>query len=149
LNPNAGVDPQEQAAPEPIVTTVFTVNVARVFKGSVKADESVEVKQLGGEYKGVTYIEEGAFALQAGTTYLLFLAMFPDSPASLLNSDQAQYGVETSGSLLRFGDNQLAFSMADLVAVSGGKWQYPYREPGERPWSRQWSRRARVPPNDR
>jgi hypothetical protein len=120
-NPNAGVDANQQVAPEPIITTVFKVNVARVFKGSAKAGESIEVKQLGGQYGGVTYKEEGAVALQTDTTYLLFLAVFPDSPASLLNSEQAQYGVETSGSLRRVGGNPLTFSVADLVTVSGGK----------------------------
>jgi hypothetical protein len=119
-NPNAGVDAPQQAR-EPVVVTVFQAKISHVFKGSAKVGGSVEVKQLGGQVKGITYQEEGAVALQGGTTYLLFLAVFPDAPASLLNTDQAQYAVDSSGTLRRFGTNQLAFTRADVSKLATGK----------------------------
>ena len=60
-------------------------------------------------------------ALKSGTTYLLFLAVFPDAPASLLNADQAQYTLDAAGALKGFGSNQLSFTRADVAKLSAGK----------------------------
>lgn len=48
----------------------------------------------------------------------LFLATFPDAPASLLNGEQAQYAVDGSGGLRRFGANTLDFTRSDVAKLS-------------------------------
>jgi hypothetical protein len=119
LNPKAGTGAQPDG--EPLVTTVYRAAVTRVYKGAVKVGDTVEVKQLGGQFKGVTYRAEGATMLKSGSAYLLFLAVFPDAPASLLNPNQAQYTIDSTGRPASVGDNTLTVSPADLTRLSAAK----------------------------
>src|SRR4051812_36077663 len=75
----------------PAPCTVFTGRIERAFKG--RPGTEVQVKQVGGTYRGIEYTEAGAIALQPGGRYLIFLEVYPDSPAALLNPAQAQYRV--------------------------------------------------------
>jgi hypothetical protein len=119
LNPNAGTG--AQPAGDPLVATVFQAKVTRVHKGSAKIGDTVDVKQLGGQAAGVTYRAEGVTMLKSGPTYLLFLALFPDAPASLLNPDQAQYPLDATGKPTNLGTNTITFSPADLTRLSAAK----------------------------
>lgn len=113
-NPNAGVD-SPGAGPEPLVTTVFQADVSRVFKGGRAADAGpVEVSQLGGTHDGVTYTDPESVQLTPGSEYLLFLAVFPDSPASLLNPVQGQYPIGESGEPTALEGNDVGASLAEL-----------------------------------
>jgi hypothetical protein len=120
INPEAG-------APEPglngedregMVITVHSATITRVHKGSAKPGEVIEVKQLGGTLDGTTYELENGVPFRDGAKYLLFLVTYPDSPASLLNPQQAQYAVDVNGTFRPLGGNQLAVTNADLVALS-------------------------------
>jgi predicted component of type VI protein secretion system len=116
LNPNAGVAGAAKA--EPVVITVSTLTVTRVHKGAAKVGSTIEVKQLGGTYSGVTYRAEGVSAFRAQTPYLLFLATFADAPASLLNPEQGQYVLDAAGNPTRVSPNGIAVSAADLTRLS-------------------------------
>ncbi|MEV0719828.1 hypothetical protein [Asanoa sp. NPDC050611] len=124
-----GTDPQanpQAGAPEPkappadlgIVITIWSATVTKVHKGR-PTQATVQVQQMGGERDGVVYEQPGAVAFTEGTTYLLFLETYPDSPASLLNPDQAQYTVE-AGTYRPVGDNKLTVTPADLTAKTVG-----------------------------
>lgn len=115
-NPNAGTN-NDQSTDDPLIVTVFQVRVDRVFKGAANPGDTVDVKQLGGDYGGISYQEQGSVQLRPGP-YLLFLAVFPDSPASLLNPNQAQYPMGRSGALSQVGGNTISFSVADLTALA-------------------------------
>ncbi|MEV4628666.1 hypothetical protein AB0J90_20585 [Micromonospora sp. NPDC049523] len=121
LNPNAGMPSGQQQASEALVVTVFQAKANRVFKGDVKPGALVPVKQLGGDYQGVTYRETDAVALRSGTGYILFLALFPDSPASLLNPDQAQYPLDAAGKPGPVSAEAVTFTVADLERLSAGR----------------------------
>jgi hypothetical protein len=116
LNPAAGTG--ANATPDALVVTVYQASVTRVYKGGVAAGSTVPVKQLGGSYQGVTYREVGATALRPGGSYVLFLAVFPDAPASLLNPDQGQYAVGSGGAPATVGTNTLSLTSADLTRLS-------------------------------
>lgn len=95
-NPKAGVDPSE-VEEEP--TTPITVHAARVdavHRGTASVGATIEVGQLGGELNGMRYTTDEA-QLETGKSYLLFLATYPGSPASILGGDV--------GIFLRDGDN--------------------------------------------
>lgn len=119
LNPNAGTGNRE-SADQAVVVTVYKVTVDKVYKGSAKVGSTVEVKQLGGNFNGVSYRQEGLTPLRNGPS-VLFLAVYPDAPASLLNPDQAQYPLDAAGRPTKVGANNLTFSMADLTRLAGGK----------------------------
>lgn len=121
LNPNAGVGAGAQPQDGALITTVFRARIARVYKGAAKVGDTVEVKQLGGQYKGVTYRAEGVTPLKPKSTYLLFLAVFPDAPASLLNPDQAQYPLDAAGKPASIGTNSITITPADLTRLSAAK----------------------------
>ncbi|GAA3820670.1 hypothetical protein GCM10022226_46280 [Sphaerisporangium flaviroseum] len=119
-NPQAGV-PQGQAAPpeqQPVVTTVYPVEVVKVFKGSAKPGENIQVKELGGTVNGVTYKEPGSRPLEKGKTYVLFLETYPDSPASLLNPEQGKYPIDAAGNLAPLAENPVKLTRPDLDNLS-------------------------------
>ncbi|HLL66636.1 MAG TPA: hypothetical protein VK453_12965 [Micromonosporaceae bacterium] len=117
-NPQAGAGHPPAAVDDVVVVTVRPVEVVRTFKGDAKPGEVVEVGELGGEYKGVRYAQSGATSLKAGTTYLLFLEVYPAAPAALLNPTQAQYPVDAAGRLTPLKDNELRFTVDDLRKLS-------------------------------
>lgn len=119
-NPNAGTGNGVSAA-DGVVVTVFQATVTKVLKGTAKPGQAVEVKQLGGVFKGKTYQEVGATHLKSGTNYLLFLALFPDAPASLLNPTQGQYPLDSSGRPSSLPDNKITIAPADLARLTATK----------------------------
>lgn len=118
-NPNAGTN--ETPAGDSVVITVFDAKVTEVFKGEANEDDTIAVKQLGGLYKGVRHTEVGATPLKPHTSYVLFLATFPDAPASLLNPGQGQYPVDVStGELSPLPGNPITFTVPELRRISDG-----------------------------
>ncbi|KNE84100.1 MULTISPECIES: hypothetical protein [Streptomyces] len=95
-NPQAGVAEEDRAEIEPVVTTVSTLRVSGVLAGDVRAGDTIEVSQLGGELGGTTYREESTTPLAGdGTEYVLMLADHgDDAPYDLLNPEQALYTVK-------------------------------------------------------
>jgi len=103
-------------------TTVYTVvdlTVVRVFKGSAKNGQKIQIKQLGGTFKGVDYRAGDMPYLAQGKTYVLFLETYPDSPASLLNPQQGQYVVEASGETAPLPGNAIKVSIPELARRGG------------------------------
>ena len=79
------------------VFTVYQVRVDEVLEGEASAGDVIEVSQLGGEFRGRSYREEGGSpSLKARRSYALYLSTYDNGlPASLLNPSQASY--EKSG----------------------------------------------------
>jgi hypothetical protein len=73
------------------VYTVYTIRVIDCYKGCDDVQETVEVKEWGGDFNGVTYEFADAVRFQKNKTYIMFLAVYPDSPSMLLNPMQAAY----------------------------------------------------------
>ncbi|MEV0237610.1 hypothetical protein [Nonomuraea sp. NPDC050786] len=116
LNPSAGVtggadQPQRDSS---VVSTVFDARALKVFKGTIDAGSTIEVRQLGGALDGITYSEKGTSSLKAGKVQVLFLNTYPDLPATLLNPDQGQYDIDEAGNLVPLPTNTIAVSMGDL-----------------------------------
>ncbi|MEV8511376.1 hypothetical protein [Dactylosporangium sp. NPDC051484] len=122
LNPNAGADKGQDATATPMVVTVFQADAHKVYKGDVKVGSTVAIKQLGGTLDGQTFREAGAKPLREGGRYILFLSVYPDVPASLLNPDQAQYPLDSAGKPARISDTAPTFTISDLehLAQRGG-----------------------------
>jgi hypothetical protein len=104
---------------EPIVYTIFRAMALDAYKGDIDAGQVIQVKLLGGDLDGTTYLGDQATFLKIDTTYVLFLATFPDAPASLLNPQQAQYAVSATGELASLPDNPIQLTTADLERLAG------------------------------
>lgn len=120
LNPNAGAPAEVAAEPEapPTVITVYTAQVIKVFKGQAQVGQSIEVKELGGNFEGVTYAEEHTTPMNEDSGYVLFLETYPDSPAALLNPVQAKYPLDTSSNPAPLPENTLKLTRAELETMS-------------------------------
>ncbi|NUW38987.1 hypothetical protein [Nonomuraea rhodomycinica] len=120
LNPNAGAtpDPATPPAGPPTVMTVSSVEVLKVRKGLARVGQVIQVKELGGTLDGVTYEEQDATPLKAGVTYMLFLETYPDSPASLLNPEQAKYVVTSAGTYSAMPENPVKLEDTDVQRLS-------------------------------
>ncbi|MEV0198928.1 hypothetical protein [Nonomuraea sp. NPDC050691] len=121
LNPNAGATPDAAAAPpaeSPTVITVSSVEVLRVRKGPARVGQIIQVKELGGTLDGVTYEQADVTPLKSGVTYMMFLETYPDSPASLLNPEQAKYVVTSAGTYSAMPDNPVKLDGADVQRLS-------------------------------
>ena len=117
LNPNAGAPAgKAQAAqpPDSTIVTVYEVKVLAVHKGQAKVGGTIDIKTLGGVFDGVTYKEIGVSPLKSGQPYLLFLETYPDSPAALLNPEQAQYAIGADGGVTALPGNPLKLTRATL-----------------------------------
>lgn len=108
---------KDGGAPGASVITVRKVKVTEVYKGSVAAGDTIEVKQLGGELEGVTYVEPGQVTLERNTDYVLFLKTSAGSPASLVNLNQASYRIADDGGLIPATGNPLLFGIPDLYEM--------------------------------
>jgi len=117
LNPNAGTD-KGQGGSALIVVTVFPVNVYKVYKGDVTAGSTIAISQPGGTLDRQTFRAVGVTPLREGVRYILFLSVFPDAPASLLNSDQAQYPLDPAGAVTRISDAAPRFTVSDLERIA-------------------------------
>ena len=107
-----------QETGEKAVYTVYDVTVEHTYKG--ENDPVVPVKQAGGKLGRVSYVEDDAVALEPGTTVILFLETYVDSPASLLNPTQGQYRVDEAGGVTSLEGNPIRFSKPDLQRLSAG-----------------------------
>jgi hypothetical protein len=85
LNPGGPVDGSA------LVYTVHTVRVSQTLKGKATVGSTIEVKELGGTLGETKYRTLKGIALNDGASYVMYLATYPTSPASLLNPIQAAY----------------------------------------------------------
>lgn len=85
-------NPSGEGDPGETITTIYTVKVQDIYKGS--AGETIELEDMGGEINGIVCENPEAAELGTGDTYLLFLSVYGDYPACLLNPTQAVYRVD-------------------------------------------------------
>ncbi|MEV0129095.1 hypothetical protein AB0H83_11645 [Dactylosporangium sp. NPDC050688] len=100
----------------PNVHTVFAATVGRTYKGTAPA--RLEIKQGGGRYKGTDHIETGSVSLQTEGHYLVFVEVYDDAPASLLNPAQGQYRLDEAGTVTPVDAAGLRFTLTDLGRVT-------------------------------
>lgn len=96
----------------PNVHTVFAATVARTYKGTPPA--RLEIKQGGGRYKGTDHVEAGSVSLRPEGHYLVFVEVYDDAPASLLNPTQGQYRLDDAGTVTPVDAAGLRFTLAEL-----------------------------------
>jgi hypothetical protein len=95
LNPALGAPDATVAST--FVFTVHQVEIEEVLGGQASVGDVIEVSQLGGQFRGRAYREQGASFLQEGRSYALYLSTYDTGhPASILSPSQAVY-VRTQG----------------------------------------------------
>jgi hypothetical protein len=104
------VRPATQTVPN--VHTVFVATAGRTYKG--RAPSPLEIKQGGGRHKGTTHVEIGSVSLQPKGHYLVFIEVYDDAPASLLNPRQGQYRLDDAGTVTPVDDAGLRFTLAEV-----------------------------------
>ncbi|MBD3943753.1 hypothetical protein IF188_18835 [Microbacterium sp. NEAU-LLC] len=89
LNPSAGMPAADEAAEDAasIPITVYDTVVERVHAGDAVVGAHLEVKQM----RGGQGSESDDVPLEEGSTYLLFLATYDDSSASILGGSAGQF----------------------------------------------------------
>ena len=93
--------------------TIYTVEIEQVYKGNVLAGESLEVKQVGGIADNIHYTEEDAADIEIGSTYIMFLVTYPDSPASLINPIEGIYEYKDDR-IISNDKNKIILALSDL-----------------------------------
>lgn len=99
-NPQSGVDiSDEDLEAMAVVTTVTTVVIVEVISGDLEVGSSIEVSQLGGMHRGVTYIEESTTLLETvdSPELLLILNDFGDGKYDLVNPEEGILVVSGDG----------------------------------------------------
>jgi hypothetical protein len=101
------------------VYTVYAVKVNDSYKGEFKSGDTIEIKQLGGEINGQTYVLEDSIEFMNNKKYIMFLETYPNSPACLLNQIQATYIDEVDGGNFKNANkkNNLKFSTKSLDEI--------------------------------
>lgn len=88
------LDVSAEKAGELIPYTIYEIRVEDVYKGNAD-DDTICIKQPGGQINGGTYILEGASAISQGETYLFLTQTYENMYPSLLNATQALYNMNT------------------------------------------------------
>ena len=101
----------------PIIYTVYNIKITRVYKGSTQHKESFEVKQLGGEDATTAYIANDVTPLKSQSSYLFFLEVYDDAPASLLNPIQGLYQI-TDGAFIAHEENPIKVTAETLKSLA-------------------------------
>lgn len=84
-------DPGGDLSSFEMVYTIYTLKIDKHYKGDAVPDDTIEIKILGGTLDNIVYKFEEAAKLEKNSKYILFLATYANSPASLLNPIQAIY----------------------------------------------------------
>jgi hypothetical protein len=113
LSASAEVRPATETVPN--VHTVYAAAVGRTYKG--QAPSRLEIKQGGGRYKGTDHVEAGSVSLQPKGHYLVFVEVYDDAPASLLNPTQGQYRMDDAGTVTPVDEAGLRFTLAELARL--------------------------------
>lgn len=104
--------------------TIYTVEISEVYKGNLKAKETIQIKQLGGVIGNVEYVleEPSNINLDKNKNFLFFLETYSNSPASLLNPLQATYELDENNVIIykdkQKSKDQIYFSIEDLKAIT-------------------------------
>ena len=97
-NPDDPVlNPGGDMTPKMAVYTVYTIKVSDCYKGCDGVEDTVKMKVQGGTFDGVDYVLEDAPQFKENKKYILFLAVYPDIPASLLNPTQSAFDENGDG----------------------------------------------------
>lgn len=98
-NPSYGAPEADGATPEAptIVVTAYQARVIDVLSGNLEPGDLIEVKQLGGEADGVTYVAPDEASLSEQQTALVFLSAWENEPYSLLSPNDALFPQDRSG----------------------------------------------------
>lgn len=111
LNPGGEVDNSLQPY------TIFTVEIKKTYKGNINKKETIEIKEPGGIFGNIEYVNEDSAMLKKGKNYVFFLETYSDSPASLLNPIQAKYEYDDNDNLIQDEKNKINFNMKDLENI--------------------------------
>ena len=71
--------------------TIYTIEINQVYKGDVTVGNTIEMKQPGGVIDHVRCTAPDEAQIEIGSTYILFLETYSNSPASLINPIQGIY----------------------------------------------------------
>ncbi|MCL2320986.1 MAG: hypothetical protein FWC47_02640 [Oscillospiraceae bacterium] len=111
---NEFLNPGGEKDTSSIPYTIFTVEINKVYKGSVNKKDIIEIKQLGGTLGNIEYIDKNAAKLNIGGNYIFFLETYPNSPASLLNPIQGSYEYDNNDNIIPNKGNKINFNIKDL-----------------------------------
>jgi hypothetical protein len=93
--------------------TVYEVEIQQIYKGKVVEGNTIEFKQLGGTVGNIHYTEEDAMNIEVGSTYILFLETYSNSPASLINQVQGIYEYKDN-KIIGNSKNTIILDLKDL-----------------------------------
>lgn len=125
------MNPSSDTPPSMMVYTVYTVKVNNSYKGNVEPDETIEIKQVGGEGETIIYklgVIEDYVEFVENKKYVMFLSTYENFPADLLNPIQACYSyeedtvktksiVENEQLISVNGKNDLTLTIEDLKRI--------------------------------
>lgn len=111
---NPGTDPAESPL---IPYTIYDVEIQKVYKGVATEKETIQVKQVGGENQKTIFKVNDSTELKMNGDYIMFLATFDNSPASLLNPIQASYQL-VDNQIIASDKNTIKLNFKDLKQLT-------------------------------
>lgn len=122
INPQAGLSEAElqevHETGDGHVATVHTIEITGVLQGDVAVGDVVTVEQLGGDYDGADYVDQGGEQMQVGQEYLLFTRQRSDDQLNLVNPSQTIYAVSDSGALSLVADRPAGYIVEGTLATA-------------------------------
>lgn len=93
-------------AAQNIPYTIYEIKIKDVYKGDAD-DDTICIKQPGGQIDDNTYILEGISVISQGETYLFLAETYENTYPSLLNATQALYNMNTPEVVNEQGDGTI------------------------------------------
>lgn len=103
------INADKTRTPYEVVYTVSDIEVLDIIKGSVSGN-SIRLKQAGGDYKGIKYVQEGMEYVKKQGEYIFFLDTYddPNMPYSLVNPSQGM--IELNNNIMKIDSAKSAIS---------------------------------------
>lgn len=89
--------------------TLYTIDVDKVYKGSVESS-AIVVKRAGGSFGSDEYVVENASEIAKGKNYLFAAETYEDAYPSLLNADQSSYDVDAPQNVMDGEEKEIMLS---------------------------------------
>lgn len=96
--------------------TIYTIQIDQIHKGTL-TENTIELKCLGGELDGISYVLDESTNIEVGNTYLFLAKSYPSGYPSLINATQGAYHLDDPQTISSESSEHQTISVNDILKL--------------------------------
>lgn len=96
--------------------TIYTIQIDQIHKGN-PTENTIELKCLGGELDGISYVLDESTNIEVGNTYLFLAKSYPSGYPSLINATQGAYHLDDPQTISSESSEHQTISVNDILKL--------------------------------